>query len=390
MGVKAFLDGNAQVTYDNGDVLNAGVLYFYEPGTSTPKAVYNESSLATSLGSEVTLNSAGRKTGTSIWLNGNYKVIVKDSLGNTIRTEDNINPDAASTYDGDNRIFNGSFEDAALISTEVALGWTKSGAGVSRADNETLDGNSYHGRYAAKFTKGSGNANGGYIESASTRLFPVTPGRDLYLDIILKSDSSSVDNQAEIDWLDSDQATVLQTDTVYDDTSSGAPTAWTAVSKRVVLPSTPPRPMFGRLRFEGAQATGADGSTFLDGVRLREDAKYGLLLAATIAAESDASETATASSVIAKTSNVTYIGASGSVPSKTANFQIRRSAAGTYNIMPPTGKTKANYVVVVMGRIHTLSLSGDEIVVTTYVEAAGSLAVTSVAFYVQILEIVGV
>lgn len=78
----------------NGDPLNGGSLTFYAAGTTTPQAVYSDSTLSTSLGSVVTLNAAGRPasggTPVPVFLsNTSYKILLKDSSGSTIWTADN-------------------------------------------------------------------------------------------------------------------------------------------------------------------------------------------------------------------------------------------------------------------------------------------------------------
>lgn len=72
---------------ENGDPLTGGLVYTYVAGTSTPKATYTDSTATTQNTNPVVLDSAGRA---SIWILGSYKFVVKDSLGNTIRTTDNV------------------------------------------------------------------------------------------------------------------------------------------------------------------------------------------------------------------------------------------------------------------------------------------------------------
>lgn len=72
---------------NNGDPLASGNVYFYETGTTTEKTVYSDSNGNVALSNPVTLDSAGRA---SIWLDGYYKVVVKDSNGATVYTTDNI------------------------------------------------------------------------------------------------------------------------------------------------------------------------------------------------------------------------------------------------------------------------------------------------------------
>lgn len=86
---------------DNGAVLNGGSLEFKAAGTSTDKDTYADSAQAVTNPNPITLDSAGRPDNSGspiqIWLDGSYKLIVKDSSGNTIRTEDNLTSLAEAT-----------------------------------------------------------------------------------------------------------------------------------------------------------------------------------------------------------------------------------------------------------------------------------------------------
>lgn len=81
------------IQYDdaNGAPLNGGLIYTYAAGTLTPRATYTDQGGLTQNANPVVLDSAGRA---SIWYDNSasYKIIVKDSLGNTIHTDDNIAP----------------------------------------------------------------------------------------------------------------------------------------------------------------------------------------------------------------------------------------------------------------------------------------------------------
>lgn len=72
---------------DNGDPLVGGKVYFYEPGTSTLKTVYSDSNGNTALSNPVVLDSAGR---TQIFLDGYYKVVMKDANDTLLDTIDNV------------------------------------------------------------------------------------------------------------------------------------------------------------------------------------------------------------------------------------------------------------------------------------------------------------
>ena len=94
----------------DGVTLNVGgTLNFTLTGTTTPKSVYGEESLSTDLGVSLTLNAEGR-TDVDVWLDGDYRVILKDADDATIWTLDDVNdlatatayavPDPASGTDG--------------------------------------------------------------------------------------------------------------------------------------------------------------------------------------------------------------------------------------------------------------------------------------------------
>lgn len=68
-------------TTDTLKTLPGSKLYFYQNGTSTPKAVYADKNKVTSLGSVVTADSAGIFV--SIFLDGTYRVELKNAAGTT-------------------------------------------------------------------------------------------------------------------------------------------------------------------------------------------------------------------------------------------------------------------------------------------------------------------
>ena len=76
---------------NNGLPLSGGLVYWYLAGTSTPVTVYTESTGSTVNTNPVVLNTRGEPT-QPIWLPTGvaYKAVLKDSLGNLIRTIDNI------------------------------------------------------------------------------------------------------------------------------------------------------------------------------------------------------------------------------------------------------------------------------------------------------------
>jgi hypothetical protein len=79
---------------NNGDPLSGGKIYTYVAGTTTPKDSYTDSSGSTANANPVILDSAGRA---DIWIEGSYKIVVKDSNDVTLSTTDNITNFSSST-----------------------------------------------------------------------------------------------------------------------------------------------------------------------------------------------------------------------------------------------------------------------------------------------------
>lgn len=79
----------AQFFDSNGNPLNAGKVYTYAAGTTTPLASYTSSTAGVSNSNPVILDSAGRA---NIWLgSSSYKIVLKTSADVTIWTVDNVN-----------------------------------------------------------------------------------------------------------------------------------------------------------------------------------------------------------------------------------------------------------------------------------------------------------
>jgi hypothetical protein len=76
---------------NNGLPLSGGMIYWYLAGTTTPVIVYSESSGSVANTNPVILNTRGEPI-QPIWLptGSTYKAVLNDSLGNLIRTVDNI------------------------------------------------------------------------------------------------------------------------------------------------------------------------------------------------------------------------------------------------------------------------------------------------------------
>lgn len=113
MGNSLYMPPGASLLDGNGDPLNGGLVYFYEVGTSTAKDTYpteNDAVAQTNANANpVVLSSSGRA---QIWLRNQYKVIVKDSSGNTIQTVDEV-----GTSESDN-IFDANYITGLILSID--------------------------------------------------------------------------------------------------------------------------------------------------------------------------------------------------------------------------------------------------------------------------------
>lgn len=80
----------------NGAPLAGGKLYTYDAGTSTPKTTYTDKYATSANTNPVVLDANGYA---DVWLDtGGYKFVLKDSLDNTIWTQDNIDGGSATGY----------------------------------------------------------------------------------------------------------------------------------------------------------------------------------------------------------------------------------------------------------------------------------------------------
>ena len=79
----------------SGNPLSGGKVHTYEPGTETNKTTYVEATLITPNANPVILDSRGEAT---IFGDGNFKILVKDSNDVTVWTVNNITTLTGSTY----------------------------------------------------------------------------------------------------------------------------------------------------------------------------------------------------------------------------------------------------------------------------------------------------
>lgn len=87
MSLALFVSPKWSFQDDNGGNASGWMLYTYEPGTSTPKAAYQDSAGTTPHANPIVLNARGEA---EIWLDGAYKFILKNAAGVTKWTADDI------------------------------------------------------------------------------------------------------------------------------------------------------------------------------------------------------------------------------------------------------------------------------------------------------------
>jgi hypothetical protein len=89
--LSSLFGAGAQLLNNSGVVLSGGLLYTYSAGTTTPLGTWTDSSQAVLNANPIVLDSAGRLS-QEVWLQSGstYKFVLKDSVGNTLGTWDNI------------------------------------------------------------------------------------------------------------------------------------------------------------------------------------------------------------------------------------------------------------------------------------------------------------
>ena len=156
----------------NGDPLAGGTLEFYESGSSTPKKAYGDSSESTSFTTK-TLDSRGEAV--VYFGSGNYKLVVKDSGGSTIKT---IDPIIGAATSGSQEQWVASGDTPTYVS---ATSFTVPG-------DKTAD---YHTNRAFKATVTAGTVYGYYTGSSYSA--PNTT-------VTVKNDSGTLDSGLSAVW----------------------------------------------------------------------------------------------------------------------------------------------------------------------------------------------
>ena len=194
-------------------------------------------------------------------LNGDYDCVIKDSLGSTIRTLENINPDSTGNETITNLILNGNFED---VSNNLPINWTlfewNIGANVATEQDHA------NGAWSMKFT--SVGLGGGHVTSS---FFEVDVNMYLTVSFGIKSSTALVRNIVQVLWYDDDKV-LLSSTTLYDNSTTN-PTDWTEYVSTVRPPGTPvliAKSKFAQIRLIGADSSvGTTGQTWYDGIQVR-------------------------------------------------------------------------------------------------------------------------
>lgn len=105
-----------------GQVLSNGTLEFYENETTTPKAYYSDADLTTVGGTTYALDAYGRVTG-NVWLDGEYRIVVKNSAGATQYTIDDVSSvttsgGGGSTEDVQGTVYNKFINGACRVASD--------------------------------------------------------------------------------------------------------------------------------------------------------------------------------------------------------------------------------------------------------------------------------
>lgn len=104
--VEVFPPGYRLTDSSTGAPLAGGAIYFYDAGTTTPKTVYSNKDLTTSLGTSVVTDALGYPTSdnvnkTLIYVGtSTYKVVIKNQAGSTIAEHDNVKGAVATVDPG--------------------------------------------------------------------------------------------------------------------------------------------------------------------------------------------------------------------------------------------------------------------------------------------------
>jgi len=273
MGARLVGDPHRQYFDASGAVLSGGKLYYYEPGTTTPKTVWKDVAKAATHTSPIVLESDGTLPN-PVFVEGMYDTKLTDSSDVTVETTSSYgdNKSPVATDLSENLISNGSFETDTDADGEPD-NWTEteSSGTVARVTAEN-----YHGAASLKFTAAG---TGTFVTSDK---YEMTEGRDVDLSFAYYASNASAQPKIELAWYDAAQASISNS-TVFDSDQGTTATSWTYVEERI---ATPP----ANARYFEVKITGNDQATtynvWFDDIRVSQPknaraayvAPYGLIL----------------------------------------------------------------------------------------------------------------
>lgn len=243
--------------------LSGGFLHTYEVGTTTNKAAYTNYARTVQTTNPIILDSNGE---CDVYLNGKYRLVLKNSAGTQIWDIDNYNEAAEITGAGatgaapetEGEITNGSFEYDEDTDNDPDA-WT-----IVRYNNvDIVSSDSNHGKYSLKFTSpgGAPAVSGGGTATSDPVLTRGSTAHNLLFD--LKASVADVTNYVDIKEYNAADA-LITTTRVYNDSTTN-PTAWTSFISNLTTQAT--------TRFVRIVLTGCDpsdptaGNTMFDNVR---------------------------------------------------------------------------------------------------------------------------
>ena len=242
MALNNIIAPRQSVVNSQGQPVAGGFVYLYEPGTTTFVTSYFSSDLITPHQNPVRLSGSGRA---DIWVTLNCDMVITDRNGNTVLTQDSVNPDSLGG-DTTSLVPNGSFEE--VTTPPVPDGWT---AVDDAGSTNGVDGTqSTDGANSYRFT--SAGSGGGSL--TTTDFFPVNDVDQLRVNFDMFSDVATVRNIVRVEWYDVTFTPISDSD-VYDSTAN--PTSWTEFQ----LVATPP----ALARFAKLKLIGIDPSVLLAG-----------------------------------------------------------------------------------------------------------------------------
>lgn len=263
MALRNIVSPKTQQNLASGAVNSGGLIWLFEPGTTTFVSSFTDSSLIVANTNPIRISGSGRA---NAWITRDVDMYITDRNGvlsggataptNIVSEELNANPDSLGNNESGGLVANGSFEidsDANGTPDSWALA-SEAGATNAIDTSESTDGGQ-----SFRFTS-TGNGGGSLT---TTDFFPVNDTDNLRVNVDLRSTVAGVRNIVRVEWYDVSQVSISNSDP-YDSTAN--PATYTNQALVIVPPSGA---RFARLRLIGADPSVAlAGSTYFDRVQV--------------------------------------------------------------------------------------------------------------------------